>query len=101
MMERAPVETVAHFVNLWADAETGRILLWLFWPLYLANWLIIAPVLLLFGDTVLPPQTNAGYKELDFGTELWYSMLSVDTQGSILLYAGTVFEDNLFQPQNF
>ena len=87
-MEREPVERVAYLVNLWLDAYTGNIELWLLWPFYLVNWFLIASVLLLAGQDALPPRSNYAYKNLDLETEIWYSMLSHDTQVSMLFYGG-------------
>ena len=97
MLEREPVERAAWLVNLWLDADTGNIELWVGWPFYLINWFIIASVLFLFGEDALPPKSNWAYKNLDLGTEIWYSMLSHDTQISLLFYG----EEGKFKPDNF
>ena len=97
MMERDPVERVAFLVNKWLDASNGNIELWLGWPFYLINWFMIASVLFLAGEDALPPKTNYAYKNLDLVAEIWYSMLSHDTQVSMLFYGG---EDE-FKPDDF
>ena len=76
------------YLDLWMDRDVTFWYWVVEWPFYLINWLLIIPVLVIYGESALPPMDKKTYEtdEMNAWTAFWYSMLSRDTQISIGFY---------------